>query len=204
MWCAACHSFWDWETELTYYSHAAPHNPDHREWMARTSNLVRETEDVPCGGIPDRYALHRALPRNCHPALVSGLWPCSRPSGAARRLRRRYARAVAERAVGQHLRIPFLLGEMDRTAFERRLERKLWESEFFTDLRQVMELHVFCGIYLLVNLLSSGDLMQTLAEAEELRKVVDGRLETIGAMHDRKPPRLEERWRWTLPYSRRS
>lgn len=76
MWCAHCHVFWNWDTGEIIHTRGrhAPHNPEHRNWLAASSTAggggggtllppPREVGDVPCGGVPSQREVYEAALR---------------------------------------------------------------------------------------------------------------------------------------------
>lgn len=61
MWCTECHTAFSWNTGQII-THRI-HNPHFYEYQRRMNNgaIPREVGDIPCGGLPDYYAISRAL-----------------------------------------------------------------------------------------------------------------------------------------------
>ena len=207
MWCAHCHAFWNWDTGHLIQSERTPHNPDHREWMARTRAL-REVDDVPCGGIPDDARLHW-----CSWRLGHGQWGMALTFAAAdclrrtQRIRRRYPRSYDLANVNLSARLAYINDEIDENAFARLIERHERTCQFQQRVGQVLETLVLCGADVLqclcdVDGRGDGDSLYfdiAAMRLAALRACVDAALAHVGQVYARAVPRLRPTWVWVLP-----
>ena len=207
MWCARCHAFWNWDTgmELAVRNRArAPHNPDHRAWLARGDATAshRELDDLPCGGIPpdaDMYGLFRASAA----ATASGAVTIGAAVDAirrAQRMRHAFPLRWSEEILFRSLRVRHLLGELDENAFSARLYRAERRAEFRRDVGYVLESFVLAGIDTLQCMcyphLAPPLASRTTAQLVQLRDIAARELEAIACIYARRTPTLDG-WVWT-------
>lgn len=62
MFCVQCHVSFDWNT-LKLITSGRLHNPHYFEWLNKTGGNVRNTGDIPCGGLPEPQQLANHLPK---------------------------------------------------------------------------------------------------------------------------------------------
>lgn len=208
MWCVACHTFWNWDTgRVIETRHSVPHNPDHREWTA-AGHHPREVGDIPCGGLPDGRPLHMALMREfsrymeVHP-LAPVIVDAADALHMAQRLRHEYPRVWDDVHANEALRIELLNGDMDEADFAVQVERQDRARHYRRDVGMVLETLVFAGADILQHFCAGGDGCGPTAERlMALHTLCDVALARVGTVHARLAPRLDERWRWELPYQR--
>lgn len=205
MWCPHCHTFWNWETERIVEARGAhaPHNPDHRAFLAR-GGALRELDDVPCGGLPDGVAVHHAFVRDAAavahlaylaPVVIDALGALHE---AQRVLRARFPRAWTEDELFRRARLAFAVGDTTEVAYEASLERLERDAHFKRDVGFALELFVLAGADAFQRMCAGADdVVAVCAALTQLRLIVDGRLASLAATHTRKAPRLTPAWRWT-------
>lgn len=213
MWCAHCHTFWNWDTGRIIDSRRTPHNPDHREWLASSSSSFgppRELDDLPCGGLPEVDALHEAFtrdlvsdpPMDVH-VYISYICEAMHALHVAQRLRHEYPSTWNDLTENEHLRIAFLLGDIDEMTFGNALERHERMHIFKRDIAFVLEALVLSGIDILQCFCASDDCVLTSIRLNALCTLVNDALQRIAGVHKRVPPRLSPNWVWTLPHRQR-
>ena len=215
MWCVHCHVFWNWHTRRVIprgNGATAPHNPDHREFIANgRQHAPREVDDVPCGGIPEPESMHTALLRefnrilSVHPStefVVSAFSAVYR----AQRLRHEYPLRWEEGAANAQLRMQALLGEVTDDLFATRLERDDRNRHYKRDIGLVLEAFVLSATDVLQRFVAGvQDVSTTHVDLEALRAHIDETFVAIGRAHERTSvPRLSSTWTWRLPYDRSS
>ena len=208
MWCVSCHTFWNWDTRriIDARSHA-PHNPDHRAWLASGRVNPREVDDVPCGGLPDGEQLHMALLREFATTQVVSLIAGTLIGAAdavhrAQRLRHHYPQTADHTQQNETLRVAFLIGDIDRAKFACALERQQRTSLFKRDVGETLATFV----------LASADVFQRLCAPDstlactdayfmmdELRCFTNTALHALSREHGRRVPALDATWTWRLP-----
>jgi len=213
MWCAGCHAFWHWDTgRLLDARRGAPHNPDHRAWLARTRRATaRELDDIPCGGVPDDETLRWPLMREVSrfgavdprapevPAACAALW-------RAQALRRAYPRDWSAERANEALRLALLTRDIDESQFAVRVERDDRTRRFKRDVGDVLEAFVLAGADVLQRFVADdgGDgfpatMAAVALELHAVRSVVDAALADLARAHGRTAPRLGAQWRWNVP-----
>lgn len=218
MWCTHCHVFWNWNT-LKIISHGrggggghAPHNPDHREWLASDRRGMlppREVQDVPCGGIPTsewlRAAMrvHDGMSEQTFAATIVLLCAREAVETAQARLRPSYPVTFDEVALNHDLRVQYLVGDIDDSKLEAEAERRLRRARFHVDVGFVAEAFVFSGIDILVRACHGDDLVACALEMLQLTSLTNEFLTAVSKEHrGRRVPVLSDTWRWNIPYAR--
>jgi hypothetical protein len=204
MWCVKCHAFWNWNTGRIIEGRA-PHNPDHRAWVAAGS--MREVDDVPCGGLPDAFTTNEAMMRSfldghtdvgVH-TIVSAFNCLHR----AQDLRHSYARAWDESRETEPMRVAFLLGDYDEDRLGQALERHERLLHFRRDVGIALETLVLAGADVMQRFCAADlDCAHAATELWSLHEIVDAALRDVARVHARTAPLLQE-WNWVLPYARR-
>ena len=209
MWCVACHTFWHWETGRILTS--APHNPDHREWLAQGRAVTpRETDDLPCGGIPDAHAVSAGFVRDLALQVpvrdvAHGIMSALEAVHVAQHMRHDYPLVWNDDAELQPLRIAHLLGEVTREAFASSVERAHRTHTLRRDVGAVLEAFVLCSCDVLQRFVFGAvDCVAAMIELSELRDRIDAVLADLASAHARKVPRLDASWGWLAecPYVR--
>lgn len=223
MWCANCHTFWHWETREIMPSRGgrnAPHNPDHRAWLAAAQAGLpapRELGDVPCGGVPTYEDMHGALsqliwrlPQINDNTLNIARWLIEIRNLVEHthlRVRPQYPLVQDENMLSHDLRVALLLGDIVRPTFERRAEQRVRKVQYQQAIGPIVEMFTFCGIDILIRVVRACHDEYQLAscyfELDTLRNIVNHELEVVQREHGRKTPFLDRDWRWVLPYSRK-
>ena len=207
MWCASCHTFWNWDTGRIIESRGnTPHNPDHRAWIAERRH--REIGDIPCGGLPDGGMLHMALMRfmlervsASAPIIVNA----TEVVHSAQRIRERFPRTWDVATVNLNARISYINGEIDEGAFAKIVERNDRTSRFKRDVGEVLETLVLSGADILQRFCVGGvDLEVTAVELVSILRYTNSMLKHVANAHGRVGPHLAENMQWVLPGQRRT
>jgi len=206
MWCVKCHAFWNWNTSRVIEGRA-PHNPDHRAWIATGS--MREVDDVPCGGLPDTFATNQALMRVFADTLT--VQPGAHTIVAAfnnlhraQALRHAYARAWDESREAEPMRVGFLVGDYDEDRLGYVLERHERLLYFRRDVGVLLETLVLAGADVFQRFCAADvSCEQAATELWTLHDLVDAALRDVSKEHARTAPVLRQ-WEWVLPYARRA
>ena len=209
MWCPHCHTFWNWDTERIVESRGSdPHNPDHRAFLARGNHgdphrTRREVDDVPCGGLPDGIVVHNAFIRDSlainhlsifAPIVIDSL-ECLHLS---QRMRHHYSLTWNAHEQFRPLRISFILGDVTRDTYMTTMERMERTFEFRREVGYVLELLVLAGADIFQRLcIGDEDTISACFALHAIRDIVDERMVHIGALFQRKPPRLQQDWKWS-------
>ena len=221
MWCAHCHSFWHWDTREVIHSRgSAPHNPDHRAWLAENRSVPppRELGDVPCGGVPAHHEVNRAVADLVFDADHFSLDDLihvgcmllrarSTIEQCHHRVRPMYPVLYDDSTVAKDLRIQLLLGDVRRPEFEKRLEQRMAKVRLHQKVGPVLETATFAGIDILLRLVNdthtSTEMIGLYMEMDSLRSMINEELAKVQDNAGRKVPRIGEDWAWVLPYARK-
>ena len=224
MWCANCHTFWHWETReiMPSRGQTAPHNPDHRAWLATAQagiSAPRELGDVPCGGVPAYDNIYTALENllcRCAPLVSNDTLDFARfilkirdaVEDTHRRVRPRYPLVQDENMLSHDLRVSFLLGDIGQSVFESRVEQRVRKAQYQQTVGPIIEMFTFCGIDILIRVArdchDESQLARCYLELESLRILLNTELAVVQCDHKRKTPFLRHDWKWVLPYSRKT
>ena len=219
MWCPRCHAFWNWDTGRLIETRRSgvPHNPDHRTWVANGASstpLAREVSDLPCGGFPGHQVLksvvlEELLMMGEVTDVTSVIFFAENAARHAQWMREQKYHRIEPSEVHQHpeleaMRIKFLLGDMTETAFSNLLEQTERDMDFRNEIASILEAFVLCVADLLQRFVGNMlDMTSHIAhELETFRILSDSALESAGKLHERKPPRISNIWRWDVPYTR--
>ena len=208
MWCVHCHAFWHWDTGRAIQSRAAPHNPDHRAWVGAQRTVARELDDLPCGGLPERAALHMALvgefARTRHvPASAPVILAAEHMLSDAQRMRHAYPQQWDARMANEPLRISYLLGDLDDVGLGRALERQERTHHWRRAVGAILEALVLASVDVLQRFVASHITAgRTAIELAALREQADDALLCTCRCHARAVPRVSAAWQWTLPNRR--
>lgn len=206
MWCVQCHTFWNWETGRVIDASRghAPHNPDHRRWIADVR--LREVDDIPCGGIPDGGMLHATMIRHMNDDISSTapvILEATEAIYRAQRLRGRYPRTWDPMTVHLDARVAFINGDVDEDAFKRTLERTERCCHYRKRVGELLETFVISGSDVLQRFCNGGESIDATAiQLVALREIVDAALARSAVVFGRSVPRLAPTWRWTTPNTR--
>ena len=209
MWCASCHTFWNWDTGRVIESRGnnTPHNPDHRAWAANTRH--REIGDIPCGGIPDGGMLHMALMRFVIERVSASAPVIVQATEAihyAQTIRTRFPRTWDAVTDNLNVRIAFINGDIDEDVFARTVERNDRTSRFKRDVGEVLETLVLSGADILQRfcVTTHADIEVTAVELVSMLTYADAVLRHIAKAHGRVGPHLTKNLQWILPGQRRA
>jgi hypothetical protein len=222
MWCSRCHVFWHWErrTVIETRGVTVPHNPDHRQWMARQPGRTREVHDLPCGGFPETSRLHAAiladLDESSPHAPVSAmalddatvLLAALDSVGAAQTLRPRYPRVATDEILLQ-MRVAYLLGDFaSDDAYAARIEAHERTAAAKRQVGEILETFVLSGLDVAQRFSHAGPGRDTIAQAAcsllSLRRLANESLAACSKRWGRKAPTLADDWTWRMPYARRA
>ena len=206
MWCVGCRQFWNWDTGRVISQRVAPHNPDHREWLQRTSDPPREVGDVPCGGMVDTESLHTALLREFAARLyVSEGAPvvvvAAGSLEVAQRLRHDFPRTWNSDETLRRVRVGYRLGDYPcDEAFAKAVERVERQCEYRRDVGEILEGYVLACTDVLQRFVR-GDTPECDTVAFELLALRDmsvNALLEVAKRYSRSPPSLDHNWRWSV------
>lgn len=193
MWCAHCHTFWNWDTgRRVDVRRSLPHNPDHRQWVQTQD---RELHDLPCGGFPD--LIQARIPFLCL-LTITTIVDAGNAIRHAQTLRARYPRQWNARRVNDSIRSALVHGRIDERKFAIAAERRERACHFKREIGRVMESTVYMGLDVLQRLNAQDtSVFQSVIEFQAIRRIANDGLARIGNVHRRHVPYLTDEWRWT-------
>ena len=202
MWCTQCNTSFHWSTGVIYSKPMA--NPHYAEYMRKGGSAPRELGDVVCGGIPSLHKWHKDQHMaiyQLHPNIFDDTaYPLREQVNKIMFLR---TAAISEETgviAGlndttqkfQNLRVKFMLGELEETAYKSKLFSidKAAEKE----REELVISHLFCTVIgdLLRNLL--GDLQTTVDTWNSGLSIIEycnEMFDKIGKRFGTKPRRIE-------------
>lgn len=195
MWCTRCHVAFSWSTGRVITS-GVFHNPHYFEWRRRGGGPVpRQPGDVPCGGLPDLRDLDSALrgaDQHTRRALQAALRVVAHVQDVDVRTERdRAQRDVDPLRLDSDLRLRYLLGELDREAWSRELQRREKHRERAFAQLQIFEMFAGAAADTLRSLAQGAHDPETaLAELRALRDYTNQSLEAVGARFKLRPRHL--------------
>lgn len=223
MWCANCHSFWNWDSSRVIRSSGtSPHNPDHRAWLrgsTSSSAPPREAGDIPCGGIIDKTRLISLLQSGIDRASREGnlrsptiqiarLLIDVRNAVCACHTTLRPLYPLSHNAAWNadlclDLRVSFILSKISKDKFESSVEARVKKEAANTEMGRILEAFTFCGVDVFLRLEEEsqdynkwGDFLSELMVLKQISMVA---MQDVSKKFGRKTPRLTDAWRWDVP-----
>lgn len=213
MWCAHCHSFWNWDTGELINSNrqGVPHNPDHVHWQRGVRNgTARETGDIPCGGIPELQVVYDFLNatitadmhREVH--LAQGMLLARNAVIHSHVLLRPvYPLTFNRETLCRDIRIAYILNDIPLHMFERNVEHRTRRMHFKKAVGAIVETFTLAGAESLSKLVARDmTLAECMDELGALRTLANGALEAVAGRYHRKVPLLRGDWKWNIPNRR--
>ena len=207
MWCISCQTTFSWNTGQILVN-TVVHNPHYYEYLRRTNNGVipREAGDVPCGGLPNAYALTRivmALPRLTQEEKTELLdilrclsdiqyvrlpqFPLQRPAN-----------------VNQELDIRYLMKEVTEEEWGTILERGESKADQKKEIGLILQTLIHIGSEKMTQLQNSNHQTEqvtiarcTLQELRNVRDYTNKSLKDKGLLMGMVVPKITNDWRWS-------
>ena len=132
MWCINCHTAFDWRTGEI--STGRIHNPHYIEFK-RKNGSSREHGDIPCGGIPGYGELREAGATNDLIHLAAFIYYSDREN----------AYIDLDPVDNLHLRVGYMLDELNEDMFKTYLQRQEKFRDKMRDLSHIFEMLVHSG-----------------------------------------------------------
>jgi len=226
MWCVCCKTAFNYRTGVV--DKGVIHNPEYNRYLReRAARMAaadgnpeavaeppappRAEGDVPCGRanihgereLPatyDRFAvkMHQTLKLNGTPAgnTIMAIYHAFNHNNYA--IRRRYGEAVAPEARNRDIRIKFLLGDIDETAFKRLLHQREKAEAKKNEYREAFTTfqNITADYLVLVYTAETKKAAEDLAEEmERLRVFTNDLLGQIAARYNAVPPAITAEFR---------
>ena len=222
MWCTECHTAFSWNTGQII-THRI-HNPHFYEYQRRINNGAppRELGDIPCGGLPDYYALSRNLTR------YTREWQTATPERKKVLLNTTHVNLIyyIHRSLmdltdvrlpqyphmrvanaNRDLDVTYLMGTITQDEWAKHLEQGETKFERKKEIGQVLQTLVHVGSekmtevsnLLQVSLLGSMRIIEILEELEQLRVFSNDALKKRGKEMGIVVPQIgPDEWRWSM------
>lgn len=185
MWCTACNTAFSWRTGRIVTT-GQIHNPHYYEYMRRTRGGVpRNAGDVPCGGLCGVWELNNKLRvlRGQGQSNKADTWALEEFHQSARHVQNvDLPRLATHFNANDHadLRLRYLLNEIDKDEWKRKLQQREKKRDKELGVRQVYEMYVAAVSEAFRKFLTGAiDLPATLAEARAIRDFANESLERI-------------------------
>ena len=138
MYCTQCHTAFSWRTGRVETGHI--HNPHYYEYARMHGGLARNPGDVPCGGLPDYYAIRgllRHLPPNGEQCTL--ILNAHRAWGHMQWVAQRYE-IINQQNENRDLRIKLMVGDIPEDEFKRKIQQREKARQRKTDIHQVIDM----------------------------------------------------------------
>jgi hypothetical protein len=143
MFCISCQTPWDWNTGKVVTS-GTIHNPHYYEWLKRNGGeMPRNPADVPCGGYPPGWQLHR-MPLGIRKNIAAKFYEFHRMCMELQEISERSYRTHIDQTSINDINIKFLLGDFDEKHWgqllgknERKRKRDSEVQDIFAAFRMV-------------------------------------------------------------------
>jgi hypothetical protein len=222
MWCTECHTAFSWNTGQII-THRI-HNPHFYEYQRRMNNGAppREVGDIPCGGLPEYYALSRNLTR------YTREWQTATAENKSKFLDTKHVNLIyyIHRSLmdltdvrlpqypyvrvanaNRDLDVTYLMGSITQDEWAKYLEQGETKFERKREIGQVLQTLVHVGAEKMTeisNLLqgslnNSKRIIATLEELEQLRIFSNDALKKRGKEMGIVVPQITpDEWRWSM------
>jgi hypothetical protein len=222
MWCTECHTAFSWNTGQII-THRI-HNPHFYEYQRRMNNGAppREVGDIPCGGLPEYYALSRNLTKYTrewqntthdkrttllntnHVNLIYYIHRSLTDLTDVRLPQYPYVRVAN---ANRDLDVSYLMGTITHEEWAKHLEQGETKFERKREIGMVLQTLVHVGSekmteisnILQVSVAGSGRIKEILEELEQLRVFSNDALRQRGKQMGIVVPQISpDEWRWSM------
>lgn len=222
MWCTECHTAFSWNTGQII-THRI-HNPHFYEYQRRINNGAppREVGDIPCGGLPEYYALSRNLTKytrewqnatydrrstllnSNHVNLIYYIHRSLTDLTDVRLPQYPYVRVAN---ANRDLDVTYLMGQITQDEWAKHLEQGETKFERKREIGMVLQTLVHVGSekmteisnILQVSVAGSGRIKEILEELEQLRVFSNDALKKRGKEMGIVVPQISgDEWRWSM------
>jgi len=222
MWCTECHTAFSWNTGQII-THRI-HNPHFYEYQRRINNGAppREVGDIPCGGLPEYYALSRNLTK------YTREWQTSTPERKTTLLQTKHVNLiyyihrslmdltdvrlpqypyVRVANVNRDLDVHYLMGTITQEEWAKHLEQGETKFERKREIGQVLQTLVHVGSekmteisnVLQASIHGSARIIEILEELEQLRQFSNDAMKKRGKEMGIVVPQITpDEWRWSM------
>lgn len=194
MWCTQCNVAFSWRTGQIVTS-GAIHNPHYYEFIRRTHGGVvpRNAGDVPCGGLCLLPELHNALrARQCPDRDTRTLLEFHRSVRHVEAIDLARLAGHFDAADNADLRLQYLVNDIDKDTWKRKLQQREKKRDKDLALRQVYEMYVGAASETFRKVLSSAaTVAEATTELRALLRFANVSLETIGRSFNVHPRRIK-------------
>ena len=181
MWCIQCHTAFSWSRGTV--EKGIVHNPHYFEFMRSQGNVVRNPNEMVCGGLPDQYRLVNKFNRQSQDRVdVSALY---RKAAHYRHAVLDFLPTGRENVDHQDLRLEYLLNDITEKEFKSKLQRREKERHKNREYRQVVETYVNV-MEELIRQIDSDQLtpLQVKLQEEELVDMINKRVRTLSEVYN--------------------
>jgi len=154
IWCTQCHTAFNWRTQQI--ERGVIHNPHYYDYMRNHGGLPRAPGDVPCGGMPDYYAITTRIHRITYSKeqlefiLVAHRW-VGHWNYAGNRFRQTTPQEL------RSFRIQYMLKDITKEDYQRRLQQLEKMDNKNSEIRDVIDLYRTVGTEILQKIAAQPD-----------------------------------------------
>jgi len=221
MWCTSCQTAFSWNTGQII-THRI-HNPHFYDWQRRNNNgaVPREVGDIPCGGIPEYYAISRNLTKYSReyqsatpqsttvlllPTHINLVYYIHRSLTDLTDVRLGQYPFMRLANVNRDLDVQYLIGNITQEGWARLLEQGETKFERRREVGMVLQTLAHVGAEKMTeisNLLqvsgNSKRIIEILEELEHLRLFSNSALQKRGKQMGIVVPQIKENdWHWSM------
>ena len=148
IWCTQCHTAFNWRTQQI--EKGVIHNPHYYDYMRNHGGLPRAVGDIPCGGLPDYYALNTRVHKERYTKqqldfiMAAHRWINHLQFGGAMR---RFQATTPETL--RALRVSFMLKDISKLEYQRQLQKLEKMDNKYSEIRDVVDLYRTVGTEIL-------------------------------------------------------
>lgn len=201
MFCVQCHVSFDWNT-MKLITNGRLHNPHYFEWLNRTGGNVRNTGDIPCGGLPEPQHLSKHLVKIDNISTRKQILDICRIFYHITEVTIHKYPTTFNVNSNRDLRVNYLTKVIDENEFKKQLQIREKKHNKSISFRQVIDMfaaviaervrNIYANIKeKTVNLF---DIEQDLQQIHQLRDFTNNEFSKVGKLYSCTYPFIKEDW----------
>ena len=167
MFCTECKCSWDWNTHSVLKGTNT--NPHYYEFIRNNGNINRDLGDIPCGGMPDVYAIRSVFNRliTVDKKKITLLYALHNCINHIERIEIRFVPVIDEVVVNRPMRVNYLMNNLSEDLFKQTLQVREKLRDKHTDFNNIYQMFVnvasdiFTQIYQFLRIKTSYGIEET-------------------------------------------